>query len=914
MEIRIPGRHAPSVLAFLALQDGTPVHHDRIAQLLWSDQPPPTAYRQISNVLSNLRRHLLGHGFDGLSSRNRFARLEDADTDIRMIDADIESGRKSFAECDYEAALTTLERVVESIPNKPFAELDAEPFTPEATRLLRVRESLRHDVVDCLIERRQLERAVREAREVVDDNPVSGKAARLLIKALHVSGDRSEALHVFEEHRQLIGDELGIDPDADTRGLHTEILRDDEGGNEVDNDVPRELPPRPHVFLGRGDEVRILSEALSGPRDKSSVVAVSGAGGMGKSALALHVAHEESGRFPDGQAYVDLRGHTPGLEPLEAKEAVNLVLRSFGVAVADNESLNGLEARLRTELNRKRAIVFLDNARDVSQVRSLIPGGGMCTVIVTSRRPLVLPEAGRNLHLEPLDDAESGKVLQAYLGEAIVRESPRGIERIISVCGGMPLALIIAAAKCRVGGAKKISAFADRLKNENARLEALAFDDLAVKASVAMSFADVCRRHGEDSEVVRLFLLLGQFPGTSFTVHLAAAILGVDASMALDLLDILEENQLISMVEPDRYRFHDLIRGFAWSQWPSRWDDEVRNAAFERAVKFYAVAMVEAAATLVPVEAEYLRTSEEYPANDISFSFADQEAAGAWYRMELPNAGLLLDYTGDNGSLAMSWAVIGRIAVALDMTHQTSPHWREAIIDRALGRLDRLSPYHRHIARFSKYMALLHRGDAEQCIPLLEEGYEEALGSQLPEWSIVYRTWMSHALRCAGHSGEAYRLAMDSLIDSRKISNIRTEFWALVRGSQAAEELGEHDEACRLAEEVVAKKGELDADNQVYGRNVLGFRYIGAGRFNEALEIFEEVLRNSRSDVMDVSYEVKALWGLGKALAGLGRISQAKARFDESAWAMYRTGNIIDAERQAISAATLPETPRYVAW
>lgn len=913
--IALPGAQAPKILALLALESGRSVPHDRIQSMLWPEKAPPTAHRQISNQLSALRSILQSAGFNGLSTRNRICVLTDATTDVGQLDSDVNRARSLMSRQRHGEALPLLEQCAAMIPDEPMGGLGVEPFTSESVRLLNLREALRGEIAECLLREGRYREAVDAAQGLYESNVLSGTAVRLYMRALRGDEDQPRALTIFEEHRRRLADELGLDPDEETRKLHTRLLRERAPRNEPIGRVPRELPAEPHVFVGRDDEAATVSRALRTDDGRPRVAAVSGPGGIGKSALALHVAHCEAGAFPDGQVYIDLQGHSPGMEPVTPAEALRTVLQSFGVGTAAGESLRGLQSRFRTELADRRALLVLDNARDTAQVRRLIPGAGRSSAIVTARRPLALEQAGTNIHLEPLGHPTAKDLMTAYMGDRKARAHSAGVESMIRACGGLPLALTIAGSKCRLSSATRIDAFAKRLDDEQARLGALSLDDVAVKASIRASFEDLARSFGDTSDVVRLFHRLGLFPGLTFTSYTAGALIDADSAFAANLLEVLEDYQLVHMVGEDRFRFHDLVREYAGDVGPKAVDEARRDEALSRAVEFYAVGVVEAAATLVPSEAEYLRTSDAYPRNNTTLRFEEQEDAADWYRKELGNIVAVSEAVKDRDALAFSWAVIARLGVGIDPGFGNSLQWIDKLVDFAFDKRHLLSDEHRHLIRFSKHTSMVYRGKPESCLPILDEGQAEAAEKEPVEWRVAYLNWKSHTLRCMNENAEAYRLAADAVAKARELDNAILEFWALVRGAESAEGLGLADEACSLAEESITAARKSGNPSYVSnGRCTLAFRLARAGRVEESRDIFDDLLSPTDPDAA-IKTDLKAiyLWGLGEALAGLGQSREAKARFDESVRVLYKAGIIAASELEAVRSDRSPAPPVYLA-
>src|SRR5262249_33421961 len=275
--------------------------------------------------------------------------------------------------------------------------------------------------------------------------------------------------------------------------------------------------------------------------------AVDGMAGVGKTTLAVHAAHLLAERYPDAQLYVNLRGYLGDQEPMRPEEALEVLLIALGVPLDSLPPSPDARAALwRAEVSRRRAVVVLDNAAHVEQVRPLLPGSGDCLVIVTSRRRLVL--AGVDpLSLDPLPPAEAAALFVPIVGAARPAGRGRLVDAVVARCGYLPLAIEVAAGWLAHRPAKVV----DDL------LAALGSPPDAVTAALRLSY------QGLPGPVQRVFRLLGQHPGPDITVQVAVALADVDSNAARLALDVLFEHNLLREPRRGRYQFHDLVREFA---------------------------------------------------------------------------------------------------------------------------------------------------------------------------------------------------------------------------------------------------------------------------------------------------------------------------------------------------------------
>lgn len=260
--------------------------------------------------------------------------------------------------------------------------------------------------------------------------------------------------------------------------------------------LPRQLVTAPRHFVGRTDELAELKNGLAGTASSGGAVLISalaGAGGIGKTALALHWAHESLDRFPDGQLFVDLQGFSPASTPLEPAAAVRGFLDAFGVAPERIPGdLQAQVAMYRSLVAGKRMLILLDNAADAAQVEPLLPGDDTCTVVVTSRRyltGLIARHGARHLRLDALADADARQLLVSRLGAERLAAEPDAADELLAYCGGFPLALNIVAGRASVQPHTPLTELAAELREETTRGDALDDDDPAVSLPTVLSWS-----------------------------------------------------------------------------------------------------------------------------------------------------------------------------------------------------------------------------------------------------------------------------------------------------------------------------------------------------------------------------------------------------------------------------------------
>lgn len=425
--------------------------------------------------------------------------------------------------------------------------------------------------------------------ELTDQHPFVETLAVELIRALHKVGRTADALDVYARTRKVLADQLGIDPGHDLRKVHQTILRGATNptppirGTSRVGPVPEQLPADVRGFTGSAGYLTWLDSLLSTEDRPNSIViaAVSGTAGVGKTALAVHWAHQVKDRFPDGQLYVDLRGFGPTELTMTPSEAVRGFLDALGVSRSRvPDSLAAQVGLYRTLTANRRMLVVLDNARDVEQVRPLLPGTPSALVLVTSRNQLtslVAVEGAHLLTLDVLSMVEARELLAQRLGADSVATDPDAVDAIINACARLPLALAIVAARAQLT-AFPLATLAGELRNAGHRLDALDAGDRASQVRVVFSWSYAALT----PPAARLFRLLGLHPGPDFSAAAAASLAGHQPSETRPLLTELAGGNVIVEHVPDRYAFHDLLRAYATDLTHTLDSSEQRHAATTR--------------------------------------------------------------------------------------------------------------------------------------------------------------------------------------------------------------------------------------------------------------------------------------------------------------------------------------------
>ncbi|GAA4908566.1 DNA-binding SARP family transcriptional activator [Stackebrandtia albiflava] len=563
--VTIAGRHHPRLLGLLLLGANRVLTADRAVEVLWGDDPPATATRQVQNIAGTLRRRLAPGLLERVGSGYRLSVADDR-LDAAVFTAAVTAARGHRERGDAAEAWRVLDAGLSVWRGPVLADLSG--LSHLTARLEQERLSAIEDRAELSLVLGRAESEIPRLRELAGEHPLRQSLVGVLMRSLHQTGRTAEALDVYNECRTRLADELGIDPGRRLRDLYTAILRDEPAPVEsvpaatvsdapAAPTVPRpaQLPHPPGRFVGRAAELAILDTLPHRPG--GAVAAITGQGGVGKTALALHWAHRHATEFPDGQLYLNLRGFDDR-PTMTVSHALAELLRSLGHADSAIPDDPETAATLwRSTLNDKRAFILFDNALDAAQLRPLLPGSGENLIVVTSRNRLT--------GLVALDDAIpiplpglASEDSRALLREILPGDPPASaLDRLAERCEHLPLALRIAAANL-LAGTRTIDDYVRGLDDD--RIAELALADepgSGIAATITASVATM------PEPIARGLAVLGMLPGTDFTASLAAAVLPDGSPDAGAVLERLSANHLVELHSTGRYRMHDLVRWYA---------------------------------------------------------------------------------------------------------------------------------------------------------------------------------------------------------------------------------------------------------------------------------------------------------------------------------------------------------------
>ncbi|TMR06548.1 tetratricopeptide repeat protein [Actinomadura soli] len=564
--LRLSGAGQRKVLAALLLSAGYVVPLSHLVDVVWPQEPPPTAEKRVRNLVSELRGLLADGGLAGPVAAGAGYRLDvgEGELDAAVFDSRVRRARRHAADGQPAEAVAEFRAALHLWRGPVLAGLECPALQPQVTSWEERRTAALEEDIELELDLGRHHSVISELSEQVAAHPLRERLAGQLMLALHRAGRRPEALRVFHDTRETLAEELGLDPGDQLQRLHQQILSDDPGLAASPPDRRRRVHQLPHDladFTGRATELNRLISALPAEGEPTTAVVISsidGMAGIGKTALAVHAAHRLADRYPDAQLFIDLHAHTAGDELGTTAAALETLLRAVGVPRERiPDKLHQRAGLWRDELAGLKALIVLDNATSAEQVRPLLPGDPDSLVLITSRRRLTDLEAARTLSLEVLPPVDAAALFTRIADDARAVTEPQALDEVVRLCGLLPLAVRIAAARLRTRPTWTLAHLAERLGDQQRRLGELATGDRSVAAAFALSYRQLTPVQQ------RLFRLLSLHPGPDFDAHTAARVADIALQEADRLLEDLLDVHLLQQRTFGRYRFHDLLHTYA---------------------------------------------------------------------------------------------------------------------------------------------------------------------------------------------------------------------------------------------------------------------------------------------------------------------------------------------------------------
>jgi DNA-binding SARP family transcriptional activator len=894
------------VLAVLALQAGRPIGRQQIINAVWGETPPRNAVNLVQRHVSGLRRVLEpdrpGHTPSGLlawTDAGYLLTLSAGALDLDELERLLARARAERATGQLRGAADALHSAL-GLWRGPVCDGLSSPFLDaQADRLAESRVSMIEERIDLDLAIGRHADLIAELRDLVAEHPLRERLRGLLMLALYRAGRQADALNAYREARRYLQDELGVEPAAPLQELHQQILAADPSlmamaRDEVRIDasmktgtrrpVPAQLPHRIPDFTGRETELarlNALASQSSGDVGNAVVITViTGTAGVGKSALAVHWAHQVRDLFPDGQLHVNLRGFGPAGSAMEPAEAIRGFLDGFAVP-SDRIPLD-LDARAalyRSVLADLRVLVVLDNARDVDQIRPLLPGSPGCVVVVTSRNQLtslVAMDGAHTVELDLLSAAEARRLLSRRLGRERVAGEPSSADEIIRACAGLPLALAVAAANAVANSRLPLSTLADELRETHGRLDALDAGDKYTDVRAVFSWS----YQALDAPAARQFRLLGLHTGPDISTSAVASLAGVPPTQARRQLADLVRAHLLTERVSGRFAQHDLLHEYASELSVTQDTPAERAWAVQRVLDHYLHTAYIADQLLRPRRDDPITLAPAQPLAAPE-TLSDYRDALAWFATERQVLLAALRQAVSLGFDTHAWQLAWAVTSYLDR----HGHWYDAAASHraALEASQRLGDLNAqaiiHCCLASAYCRLDGHSAANEHLQQALELYE-ALGDQAGK-AHAHRT-MAWVLDRQGR----YREALPHVVQAIELFRIADRPAGEARALNAVGWfhilLGDPEAGLRDCQHALDTQREIgDRSGQADTMDSIACAYTFLARYDEATDFYRQALELYR-EFGDRYYEADTLHALGDARLAAGDPASAMGAWHDA--------------------------------
>jgi DNA-binding SARP family transcriptional activator len=861
VELGAPKQRA--VLAVLALRANGLVHREAIIDAVWGQEPPATAVNLVQSYASRLRRALdpgrspaSGGGLLVTAGSGYWLRLGTAQLDLLSFELLVGRARAAASAGDAGAACALYEQALELWRGEPLADVDCLRGHPAVIDLGRRWAAATAEYAEAAIGVGLGERVLGHLRALAGREPLNERAHALLMLALAGSGQQAAALHLYDDLRRRLDDQLGVRPGPELADAHVRVLRQQvpaAGRHALQAApvpvVPRQLPAGVRHFAGRIDELKALSRLLDQAGQPGGAVVISaigGTAGVGKSALAVHWGHQVADRFPDGQLYVNLRGFDPSAAPMPSHEAIRGFLDALAApAERIPASLHAQVGLYRSMLADRRTLVVLDNARDEQQVRPLLTASSTCLVVVTSRNQLaglITTEGAHALTLDLLSEADAQELLSRGLGAEAVAAEPEAVAELIGLCARLPLALSVVAARAAIHPGTPLGALAADLRSARGRLDALDTGEAAssVRAVFSWSYQNLAQ------PTARLFRLLSRHAGPDITAPATASLAAIPQEQAHQQLRKLARAHLLSEHTPGRFAFHDLLRTYAAEQANAHDPDDVRRAATQRMLDHY-LHTAYAADRLVQTTRDAITLAPLHP-GVAPEELADRAQALAWLEAERRVLLAAVTQAARARFDVHAWQLPWSLVTFFDRWG----YWHDlaAIHQTALAAARRLADLNgqarTHVAIATASARLGSHEDADTNLR-----YALDLQRRLRDRAGQARVHLALAQVCGRqhHYSEALAHAQQALDLYRAVGHRAGQADALNSAGFTLSHLGDHQRALTHCQEAVDlhravgnRHGEaLTWDSVGYARHQLGHHPQAVACFRQALTLYRQL-------------------------------------------------------------------------
>jgi DNA-binding SARP family transcriptional activator len=869
------------LLAMLVLDANRVVPIDEIVDRIWADDPPATARTIVHGYVSKLRRML--EDADPAGSASILTSPPGYQLSIDPWRLDLHRARQLISSARGKPAAMRAGLLREALGLWRGQVLADVPGNPITTDLDELRLSALEERIDAELELGRHLELVGELRQLVTEYPFRERLVAHSMRALYRSGQRADALDAYQRFHRRAVEELGIDPGPDLRALHEQVLRDDPVLSSGASPPPSAVQPRPGIvvpeqlpaaasgFIGRVVELAWL-DRLCDNRDLSAttIAVLDGAPGIGKTELAVTWGHRRVELFPGGLLFAPLHGFDADRRPVEPAEVLARFLHALGVP--SDAVPNDMEDRVglyRSLLARRRVLVVLDDAWDPDHVRLLLPPGAGSVVLITSRRrleSLVVSNSARLLTLGTLSEDESIRLVDEVVGKPMSTREPVSMRMLVELCGYLPLALRIAAARLATSPEWTVEALVAELSNDDNRLSSLDLPEIGVRRALDVSYRSLT------PSLAGALRASGLVPGRWVSPHAVAAICGIDVPAAGAQLVELTDAHLLEERWSGGFVLHDLVRLFVREV-----AGDPEGTALRRLMRHYLVACDHARRLIKPnTDGLHFAGSVE----DGGFPSTAVEALD-WFDREWPNIVALVHAGSEAGLHQQVWQLV-RLVHTYCLARTVVREWvalvgfglaSARVSGDELGELLLLHAVNATSARL---------GMLASSLPEARRAHRIAVDLGNPRYQVLTLGQLANALAAVGDHEEALLHHWASIDLAKREGDALGQAAGLNNIAQVEQALGRREIAAAhqfQAMEIYHRSGDERA--YVLAVNNLAELYVELGRLREAEDYARQGVDLAHAGAMPFE-EAFGRQVLGAVLARRAELVAAQAELTES--------------------------------
>lgn len=891
--VEISGRLHPKILAGLLLNAGRTVSVSWLVDLLWDDDPPATARRQVQNAVAALRRRLelVREGLIERVGQEYRVNIADEELDLRRFEKAVREARRFAESSRWDDAFDGFDSALALWRGPAFKGFSGRATEAAAARLDDKYLCTYEEYAETALVTGHAEQIVGRLQELIAENPLRQRLTGRLMHALHQANRTSEALRHFETLRDRLANELGLDPGEELKVLQVRILHDDPSllpqsassqhstMPETHRPVPAQLPTDVASFTGRADQLVALDRMRDSGARTGIVSAITGIGGIGKTALAVHWGHSRREDYPDGQLYINLRGFDER-EPMTPHEAVSRLLRSLGCPENSVPSdLDGATNLYRSLLADKQMLLVLDNARTEQQVRLLLPTSPGSLALVTSRNRLPGLVSRHEVHqveLDMLSQVESVDLLTELLGSDALADIEI-THQLAQLCGHLPLALRIVAANLIQNPDSSLPQVVMELSRPT-RISQMAIEDDA-SANLTSVF-DLSYRALSDN-ARHVFNVIGLIPGDDFSSDLAAAIAMVDIEVAKSACQELADSHLVDEYSRDRFQLHDLIRDYTRTAIEQQLSEQQKDIAVCRLINWHSIwsnLTQEEINNVIAIYDTYSKHSQIWKIANAFRRFATygQNLDGILHRTEEA-----FETAKNRDNVEAEITILNALSIILTMRGSHSKGLDA--IKQAASLLPHIDDVKVHGQTLGNLGVLLYDGGSPaESLPHLRRSLEIAIDSNERLSMVTRSANLGRAYRKMGK----FRDAQDYLTRAIEIATEDNlpNYVASASAALASAHfhMGRYDDALATVTKALQFAEGTNSTRIIATANrILGWTYRQLGKISESLVAFTRAIEITQKE-QRLSMQIEVFHDFAETYLRIGELDQARANLSSA--------------------------------